>query len=200
MTVTPEITEYPKVFDLDPYWIGRSLVPDVVIDRALRVINLDIVKNGLTVADQTEYRNQTNWFPALRFKRDIVSLRAYIPTDLRMGVLCEPQILLQFPDADFGPVTPHVDQPPPWSRGREYRCIIGIALSKNSPDNGGVRFWLSDDEADVVSPVLNAGDIVAFHPNLLHSGGYNQTGQIRHMVYFRYLKPTNGSTDVERRD
>lgn len=184
--------------------IFRYAVPESDIDAALRLIHLDIVKHGLPTETQDQYRKETNWFPHLRFNPEIMKLVDHIPKEYQEGTLCEPQILLQFPDDRTGEISPHQDEAPPWANGREYKAIVGIALSLNNEANGGIRVWHPFPlQPDPSSPnpwplplTLNAGDMLVFHPKLWHSGGYNLTGQIRHMVYFRFLQDEK-STNAE---
>jgi hypothetical protein len=105
--------------------------------------------------------------------------------------MAEPQILLQFPDSAGTevPLVPHIDEMPPWAGGRGYTSIVGIALSRNHPDNGGLRVWPFSQQTQVeLTP--EAGDIAVMDPRLPHSPGVNRTGGIRYAVYFPFLQST----------
>lgn len=167
-----------------------GMVPQEAIERALRLLLLEIVKWGLPKEQIQEWHNNKTWFPTLRQHEDIVSLAQYIPEEFRQGEMCEPQILLHFPDENLEyELHPHLDQEPPWADGRKYKTICGVALSRNDDTNGGFIAWHQGfrDMWEQQHVNLDAGDILVFDPNLHHSGGLNSSGSIRAIVYFRYL-------------
>ena len=171
------------------YEILRGAVPAGAVERALRHIHLDVVHNGLPAETLGKWLWSTHWFPHLKWDEEILALLEPLPARLRVGELCDPQIILHPPDSgDDQQLTPHVDQEPEWADGRPYRAIIGIALSRGHPANGGLVVWpLAGGDPEPVE--LAAGDVVVMHPSLPHSSGLNREGAIRYTVYFRYLEP-----------
>ena len=161
-------------------------VPDDRISAALRIINLDLFRDGLSRREIIWWRDVANWFPHLRTHPDITKLTTYIPDNLRQGTACEPQILLGLPDEEEGEIHFHKDEPPPWANGRPYRTIVGVALTRQTKKNGGVIFQPFNTDEPFAAELL-AGDIFVMHPDLEHAGGYNMSGDVRYVVYFRFL-------------
>jgi ectoine hydroxylase-related dioxygenase (phytanoyl-CoA dioxygenase family) len=167
--------------------VVRNAVPRVAIETALRRLHLDVVERGLPKEVFDDYLHRMCWFPHLRWEPEIVALAEHLPADLRRGEMCEPQILLQPPDAvEEWPIEPHVDELPPWASDRDYDVIVGVALSPNHEANGGVRVWPFDGDGPVPLE-LRTGDLLVMHPKLPHSGGLNREGSIRYAIYFRFL-------------
>jgi hypothetical protein len=167
--------------------VVRGAVPRDAIEAAMRRLHLDVVERGLPKDVFDDYLQRMCWFPHLRWEPEILALAEHFPAELRRGEMCEPQILLQPPDAvDDWPIESHVDEPPPWAPGREYDTIVGIALTPSHQANGGVRVWPFDGE-DPVPVELDVGDLLVMHPKLPHSGGLNREGSIRYAIYFRFL-------------
>lgn len=178
----------------DGFTVIHRALPLEVVDRANRLLHLEIVNWGLSKEQFDEWHYSKTWFPTLRNRAEILNLAEYIPERFRQGQICEPQILFHFPDeAEKWDLHPHLDQEPPWAEGRSYTYICGVALSPNYSKNGGLMAWPfsgTDQEpsGDPISTSLQKGDIIVFHPKLWHSGGLNRTGEVRRMVYFRYLE------------
>jgi hypothetical protein len=171
------------------YEVLRDVVPEEARDRVLRHVHRDIVARGLPPEWLADWLWNSHWFPHLRWDDEVVALLEHLPDRLRDGELCDPQILLQMPDdgGEFA-IESHVDREPPWANGRRYRRIIGVALSRNARENGGLVVWpLDGGEPEPVD--LEPGDVVVMDPRLPHSSGYNRTGGIRYCVYFRFLEP-----------
>jgi hypothetical protein len=169
----------------------RGCVPQGAVDRALRHVHLDIVRRGLPAGELGPWLWSAHWFPHLKWDAEIVGLAEHLPDRLRDGELCDPQILLQMPDADEEvPIEPHVDREPEWANGRRYRRIVGVALGPNRRTNGGLLVWPLDG-GERVALELEVGDVVVMHPDLPHSSGLNREGGIRYAVYFRYLEPAS---------
>jgi len=167
--------------------VVRDVVPREAVETALRRIHLDVAERGLPKDVLDDYLHQMCWFPHLRWEPEILALAEHIPADLRRGEMCEPQILLQPPDAvEEWPIEPHVDEVPPWAPDREYDAIVGVALTPSHEANGGVRVWPFDGD-DAVPVDLDTGDLLVMHPKLPHSGGLNREGSIRYAIYFRFL-------------
>jgi hypothetical protein len=172
------------------YEVLRGCVPLDAVDRALRHVHLDVVRRGLPPDQLAPWLWSAHWFPHLKWDEEIVTLTEHLPDRLRDGELCDPQILLQMPDADEDvAIEPHVDQEPEWANGRGYRRIVGVALGPNRRSNGGLIVWPLDG-GEPTAVELEAGDVVVMQPDLPHSSGLNREGGIRYAVYFRYLEPT----------
>jgi len=164
------------------------MVPPETVDRALRHLHLHIVRYGVAQERLSEFLWNAHWFPELKWDDEIAALAEHLPAELRDGELCDPQILLQFPDeaADVE-LASHVDQEPEWAEGRRYLRIVGVALSPNVAANGGLTVWPLDGGKQ--EPVeLDAGDVLVMDPRLPHASGLNRTGGIRYAVYFRFLE------------
>jgi hypothetical protein len=171
------------------YSVLRGCVPQDAIAAALRHIHLDIVQRGLGAETMGPWLWSAHWFPHLKWDEPIVALAEHLPADLREGELCDPQILLHFPDgSDEHELVSHVDSEPPWADGRSYRRIVGVALSPAHESNGGLIVWPFDSD-EPTALEIDAGDVVVMHPQLPHSSGLNREGAIRYAVYFRYLAP-----------
>jgi len=167
----------------------RGAVPLDAVDRVLRHLHLDVVRRGLPQEWLSGWLWNAHWFPHLRWDAEILALLDSLPADLKDGELCDPQILLQMPDeAETVELEPHVDQEPEWANGRRYRRILGVALTRNGPENGGLTVWPLD-AGPPRQVELDPGDVLVMHPRLPHASGLNRTGAIRYAVYFRFLEP-----------
>jgi hypothetical protein len=172
------------------YCIIRGAVPSDEVLAMSRMLLLEIVNWGLTKEQFAEYHQTKAWFPTLR--PHVAHLADYIPSGFKTGEMCEPQILLHFPDeATEYEIHPHLDEEPEWANGRKYRTIAGVALTASDELNGGLVSWGKEDEPVKMSAydsiVLDPGDVIIFDPKLWHSSCLNRTGEIRMMVYFRWL-------------
>jgi hypothetical protein len=174
------------------YDVVRQAVPRAAVEDALRHLHLDVVRNGLPAETLGSWLWSAHWFPHLKWDDSIVALRDQLPEELREGVPCDPQIVLQPPDdCEPAPLEPHVDALPDWAAGRRYLRIVGVALSPSRERNGGLVVWPLDGGPP--TPVeLDPGDAVVMHPDLPHCSGYNREGGIRYAVYFRFLSGTLG--------
>lgn len=172
--------------------VMSRFVPSTIIDAAKRLLNLEIVEWGLPVDQIREWHQNKTWFPTLRFAEEIMALSRFVPKELYgTGELCEPQILCHYPDhATEWDFEFHLDQEPSWAEGRKYSLIAGVALTPNTSQNGGLvvrpPFGYGLVSGDPVE--LDAGDIIVFKPQLWHRSGLNKTGDVRMMVYFRWLE------------
>jgi hypothetical protein len=176
------VTEVTRGYD-----VLRGAVPPEAVARALRHIHLDLVRDGASAETIGTWIWSAHWFPHLKWDPEIVGLLDYVPDELREGELCDPQILLQPPDEDGDvQLTPHVDQEPDWANGRRYAHILGVALSPNHRENGGLVVWPLDG-GDPEPIELEPGDVVVMDPALPHTSGLNREGGIRYAVYFRLL-------------
>lgn len=181
---TTESTVSVRGFD-----VLRGLVPRAAIERTLRHVHLDLLRNGADPETMGRWLWGAHWFPHLKWDEDVVALLEHLPEELREGELCDPQILLQPPDsAEDAELVPHVDVPPEWANGRGYARIVGVALSPAHAGNGGLVVWPMDG-GDPEALELDAGDVVVMHPELPHASGLNREGAIRYAVYFRFLEP-----------
>lgn len=174
------------------YGVLCQVVSPDVVDRALRVINLDVRFRGLYPAELQQWYRAACPFPHLRFSSKIATLHGPILARLGLepesgGQLCEPQIIYHLPDdvpADYQPWS-HIDQEPKWANGRKYIRLAGLALTDWTEANGTLQVWESNRPRPVE---LRAGDAVVMQPDTPHSAGINRSGQIRAGVYFRWLQ------------
>jgi hypothetical protein len=175
------------------YVVLRGLLDQELTDAALRRLNLEILRCGITAEQIEEWKYATFW-PSLRWEPEILALRRPIEALTPAGPGEEwgdPQLLLRFPDeATDWPVTPHVDHLPEWAGGRAYEMIFGAALTRAAARDGCLTVWAGsqrgqEGEPEVVE--LDAGDVVVLHPDLGHSSTLNRGGTIRYSVYFRLL-------------
>lgn len=167
--------------------ILRGTIPRAALERALRLIHLDVTRNGLPVETISDWLWSAHWFPHLKWDPAIAGLAEHLPPELREGRLCDPQILLHPPDdCDDQPLTPHVDREPEWAEHRRYLRIAGVPLTRAHHDNGGLVVWPLDG-GEPVALELEPGDVVVMDPALPHTSGLNREGGIRYAVYFRFL-------------
>jgi ectoine hydroxylase-related dioxygenase (phytanoyl-CoA dioxygenase family) len=165
--------------------VVRGVVPDELVDDALRVLHLDLLQRGASAEELGEWLWGAHWFPHLKYDEKIVALESALPAEWRTGALCDPQILLQFPHVGPPPeITFHVDEEPHWAKGRRYRRIVGVPLTPWRQDNGGL---LVKVDGAIVPVELDPGDAVMMTPDLPHTCGVNVTGSLRYGVYFRWL-------------
>jgi ectoine hydroxylase-related dioxygenase (phytanoyl-CoA dioxygenase family) len=168
------------------FQVERGVLPAERIDAALRTIHLDLLERGASKAELGRWLWGMHWFPHLTYREEILDLAGALPAAWQTGVLCDPQILLQFPHVGPEPeVTFHLDEEPEWAGDRRYERIVGVALSPWRRENGGLL--VKEDGRDVAVE-LDPGDAVLLSPDLPHSGGVNRTGAIRYGVYFRWLE------------
>lgn len=181
----------------DGYLVYRGAVPEDVLERALRRLNLEILRCGLSPEQIDEWKYATFW-PTVRSEPEIVALRQPVAKVLRPAddeVWGDAQLLLRFPDeAEEWPLAPHTDELPEWAGDRRYEAIVGIALSRSRERDGCLAVWSgshrgeADGGIDLVE--LDAGDVVVLHPDLQHSSTLNRGGTIRYAVYLRLLAAT----------
>lgn len=175
------------------YAVLRGAVPDDLVEAALRRLNLEILRCGITPEQIGEWKYATFW-PTLRWEPEIVALRRPLEELVapRPGETWgDAQLLLRFPDeADDWPLEPHVDDLPDGVDDRGYVAIFGVALSRSTSLDGCVTVWTGShrgEEGEQEQVELDAGDVVALHPGVGHSSTLNRGGTIRYAVYFRLL-------------
>lgn len=180
------------------YVVWRQLIPLEAIERTLRLLNLEIVRRGLT-PEEIYHCGHSTFFPHLRWEPEILALRAPVEELLQPAPAeqwADAQLLLRFPDeAEEWPLTPHVDDLPPWAGDRSYKAIAGVPLSPSAVNNGCLVVWPGSHLGLVGSPTrveLDPGDVVVMHPALQHSGTLNTGGSVRYTVYFRLLTASAG--------
>lgn len=169
------------------YEILKDVVPTVVIDKVLRLIHLDLFDKGISKREIEWWTQQANWFPHLRWSQEVLDVINFLPKNLTVGQLCEPQILVAFPETYVGGLDYHIDKEPEWANGKKYKRIVGVPLTSYKKENGGVVLQAAEG---TISPELNAGDVLVMHPQLKHSRGINRSGNIRYSLYFRWLEET----------
>src|SRR5437762_103923 len=91
------------------YFVLRDVVPQDVVQAALRHIHLDVVQRGLDAATLSTWLWSSQWFPHLRWDPPIVALAQFLPEELREGEACDPQIVVQPPDDCDVPLVSHLD-------------------------------------------------------------------------------------------
>jgi hypothetical protein len=170
------------------YDVARGVMPQELIDDALRLLHADVMGRGLSAQEIGKWLWATHWFPHLNERPEILGLIDGLPESWRTGTICDPQILLQFPHTgvEIPEITMHTDQEPAWAGGRRYLRIVGVPLSPWRRENGGL---LVRPGTETLAVEVDPGDVVRLAPDLPHSGGVNVTGAIRYAVYFRFLAP-----------
>lgn len=175
------------------YVVIPQAVDEQLVVAALRRLNLEILRCGLTARQIDEWKYATFW-PSLRWEPEILALRAPIEAIAPARedeVWGEAQLLLRFPDeAEEWPVEAHVDDLPEWAVDRSYEMIFGVALSRASAADGCLTVWPGShrgEEHERVVVELEAGDVVVMHPEVGHSSTLNRGGTIRYAAYFRLL-------------
>jgi hypothetical protein len=171
------------------YQVLPGAVPTAAVERVLRHIHRDVAIRGLPQEWLSEWLWNAHWFPHLRWDEEVLALLEELPPELRDGELCDPQIVGQMPDDPEQPIelSSHVDELPEWAHGRPYTRILGVALTRNGPENGGLTVWPLDG-AGPRGVALDPGDVLLMDPRLPHASGVNRTGSIRYCVYFRFLE------------
>jgi hypothetical protein len=169
------------------YEVARGVIPQELVDGALRLVHRDLLEQGHPAERLGEWLWAMHWFPHLVYSDEITALARALPPELSTGEICDPQILLQFPHTGGEPpeISFHTDQEPGWAQERRYARIVGVPLSPWREDNGGLLVRV---DGRTVALELDPGDVVAMSPDLPHSGGVNLTGAIRYGVYFRFLE------------
>ena len=167
------------------YAVARGVVPQELVDDALRLLHSDLLEHGHSAQTLSEWLWAMHWFPHLNHREEILALAEALPAQWRAGTLCDPQILLQFPHVGPDPdIVFHVDEEPRWADGRSYVRIVGVPLTAWRRENGALLVKNGDGAAAVE---LDPTDAVMLTPDLEHSGGVNRTGLPRFGVYFRWL-------------
>ncbi len=170
------------------YSVVCGAVPQAAVDRVLRHLHRDIATNGLPQEWLSDWLWSSHWFPHLRWDEEVLALLDELPPALTDGERCDPQIVGQMPDDPAAGVEleSHVDRLPDWANGRPYKRILGVALTRNGPENGGLTVWPLDGSRPR-EVALEPGDVLVMDPQLPHASGLNRTGSIRYCVYFRFL-------------
>jgi hypothetical protein len=168
------------------YEVRRGVVAPDLIDDVLRLLHVDLLEHGHSAQTLGEWLWAMHWFPHLNHRDEVRALAQALPAQWQSGLLCDPQILLQFPHVGAEPeIAFHVDEEPAWAGGRRYARIVGVPLTPWRPENGGLIVQVDGQTADVE---LDPGDAVMLTPDLPHSGGVNRTGSPRYGVYLRWLQ------------
>lgn len=169
------------------YEIERAVIPQTSVDKALRLINLELLK-GFTAEQARAWRNDHHWFDDLGREPVIFGLTRFLPDKWLTGEM-DPgaQIVLQFPTESERSFEEsfHVDTMPDWPPEKQWRRIVGVALTPWWPGNGAVRFKNEDDS--ISTPSMAPGDAVMFTGDQLHGPSPNTIGEIRYGVYLRWL-------------
>lgn len=124
---------------------------------------------------------ELDW-PVHRWNPEILKLLSYIPA--RYGELCDPQIVVQKQGTEPYFLEFHIDKEPEWAEGRKYANIVGVSVSRQSYENGGLSFLTA---GGMECPTLWEGSIFSFEPWEYHSPGVNQGLSPRVAIYFRWL-------------
>ena len=171
------------------YVILRNIIPKDAIDAATRLIYKDLFDYGISSREIVWWRDNACWFPHLRCDFKIMELSDFLPVIYHNNAeLCDPQILLAPPaNQQSYELTSHIDQPPEWAEGRQYKTIVGVPLTPHNRFDGGVHLW--DFRGPEITPSLEPGDVLVMHPRLPHCSAPNLRGGVRMVVYFRFLEP-----------
>jgi hypothetical protein len=182
--------------DGDGWVVLPGVVPDGLVEAALRRLNLEILRCGITPEQIWDWKHGTFW-PSIRGDAAFLDLRE--PLEAYAGrrhgeAWGDAQLLLRFPDeAPEWPLTPHVDEVPDWAADRGYEAIFGVALSRAAAIDGCLAAWPGSHRGEHAAEPrlveLGRGDVVVMHPGLAHSSTLNRGGSIRYAVYFRLLGP-----------
>ncbi len=176
----------PPDLDRAGFDVGRGIVATNLVDDALRLLHVDLLEQGHSAQTLGEWLWAMHWFPHLNYRDEILALATSLPPEWQTGVLCDPQILLQFPHVGPDPeIFFHTDEEPDWAQGRRYTQIVGVPLTPWRRENGGL---LVKVDGEPVAVELDPGDAVMLGPDVEHSGGVNRTGSPRYGVYFRWLQ------------
>lgn len=175
------------------YVVLRELVDAGLVEAALRRLNLEILRCGLSAEQIEQWKHSTFW-PSLRWDDEIVALRGPVEAVVPAGpgeLWGDPQLLLRFPDeAREWPLRPHIDDLPDWAGTRSYEMIFGVALSRAHAADGCLTVWSGSHgggEGARHLVELDPGDVVILHPHVGHSSTLNTGGNIRYAAYFRLL-------------
>ncbi len=199
---TPAAAPLPRagalrdVLRRDGFVVLPAAMPDDLVEQALRRLNLEILRCGISAEQIEEWKFATFW-PSIRWEPEFLALLEPLEALIEPGadeVWGEAQLLLRFPDeAPDWPLSPHVDTLPDWADGRGYEAIFGIALSSSRQRDGCLAIWRGSHVGEVTGEPamveLDRGDVVVMHPRLRHSSTLNRGGSIRYAVYFRLLGP-----------
>lgn len=185
--VTDELASGPG------YVVLRALVEAGLVEAALRRLNLEILRCGLSAEQIEQWKHSTFW-PSLRWEDEIVAVRGPMEEVVPAcpGELWgDPQLLLRFPDESREwPLRPHIDDLPDWAGTRSYEMIFGVALSRAHAVDGCLTVWTGSHRGEEGARhlvELDPGDVVILHPLVGHSSTLNTGGSIRYAAYFRLL-------------
>jgi hypothetical protein len=199
--------------ETEGYVVLRQAVAPPAVDAALRRLNLEIRRGGLSAEEIARCQLGT-FFPHLRWEPEVWGALPPQAAELlgwqQGDDWAEPQLLLKFPDDEQPwPLQPHVDELPPWAgRARVYRGIVGVALTAATARDGAPVVWPGSHRSPVIGAegstaeaptaqvgttsgstavALAPGDALVMHPQLGHSGSLNLGSTIRSAIYFRLL-------------
>lgn len=194
-----DLQEARAELEAQGWTVLRGAVPPERVSAALRLLNLEVRRAGLSAEQIAEWQYGT-FFPHLRWEPEVwgvlpdpaAELLGWQPGD-DWG---EPQILLRFPDEQQDwPLEPHVDALPPWAADKRYLGVVGVALTTAGADDGVAWVWPGSHRGAAgggsgpVPVPLEAGDALVMHPALGHSGTLNLGHTVRTAIYFRLLTP-----------
>lgn len=165
------------------YDIKLRAVPAPLIATLLRLLNSDL-RDG--PRDLSLWDREADWWPHLKHHDIVHEVEQALPAEWKVGQLCDPQLLVSLPLANPREridLSYHLDQPPPWAEGREYRAIVGVALTRWDAIRGSLNI-------PGYGPLwLNPGDAVMMDGKTRHSPQPNRGTLWRYAVYYRYLEP-----------
>lgn len=194
-SVYPVAADAPDRLDADGYVVLRQAVAPSAVESALRRLNREIRRAGLSAEEIAQCQLGT-FFPHLRWEPEIWGALPPQAAELlgweEGDDWAEPQLLLKFPDDEQPwPLEPHVDELPPWAeQARVYRGIVGVALTAAQAKDGAPVVWPGSHrgaEGGRTPVELAPGDALVMHPLLGHSGSLNLGATIRSAIYFRLL-------------
>lgn len=157
-----------------------------------RRLLLELRRCGVSAEDIAVFSSST-WWPTLRQEPEILVIQDMLDRRfcgaLEEYIWAEPQILIRLPDEDGTEMgEPHTDELPPWidpSEGWVYRSIFGVELTDSRSGCTVIH-----TETEKVTVYLNAGDVLEFSGDQLHSGSPNLGSSMRMALFFRLLTRT----------
>ena len=78
----------PPGLESDGFHVGRGIVPQTLIDDALRLLHVDLLENGHSAETLGEWLWAMHWFPHLNYHDEILALATALPDEWQDGVLC----------------------------------------------------------------------------------------------------------------
>lgn len=165
--------------------VYRGLVPEQLVDAALRTLHLDVAERGVD-PDALRVWATTTAFPHLRYHPSILAVRDELErlagSWISTGSWADPQIVWRLPDAAASwPLELHVDD----DEGQPFASIHGVALTRATRRDG----CLVVDYGGELPVELEPGDVVTLDGHEPHASTLNRGPHVRAALYFRRRSP-----------